>query len=303
MTSRSTERTQHSSASAFALVSGFTIVLLAVGLIVTLVLGLGLLGVAATVVVVGVITGSAYVGGDSLALALTGAVPIDPQRHARLDNLADGLCATVGVPKPRVLVVDCEAANAFACGRGQRRAAVVVTSGLLERVSRIELEGVLARELQQIKSGEAHRNSLLVGFVALPAAACDRALRTWWSGSGPDGQRRSALGTLLSACCVPLTPLAPMAARVLHVFVRPDGDGLSDLAAVGVTRYPPGLAGALDEMREAGTVVASAGRVTAHLWVAEPLPPPPPEGFAGRTLAKLSTHLPLDQRVDVLREL
>lgn len=296
------------------LVAGFVVTLLVMGVLVSLVLGLGVMGMAIVAVVTAALTVSAYMLGYTLPIRLTGAKPADPHTHARLDNLVDGLCATTGVTRPRVLVIEDDAANAFVCGRGQRRACVVVTSGLLAQASRIELEGVLARELDQIKSGEAAFNSVVAGLIGIPAAASDRALRYWWGqrppASGPESESvppspmlpHTPGRTVLSAICLPLVPLAPLMARLVHVFVPTDHDGFADLAAVGVTRYPPGLADALERMHRVGTVIPRAGRVTAHLWVAEPLPTPAPEGIAGRTLTRFVTHLPLEERADALRE-
>lgn len=296
-------KTERGTSSIAVLVASVAATLLFIGIVLGLIVFRSVLGLVAGVAFAAAATAAGYLVGERLALRLSGATPVDPNTYARLDNLTDGLCLTIGVPKPRLFMVDDGAANALACGRNQRQTTLVVTRGLLDSVSRIELEGVLARELNRIKTGDAAFKTTFVGLVAVPAAVSDRALRHWWA--GPDGISSHSFGsTVLSALCLPLVPFSPLMAIIIRRWIPADSDGLADLAAVELTRYPPGLADALDKMRQAGTVVSRAGRATAHLWMAEPLlPPPAGSGFVARTLTRMDTHLPLHQRIDALREL
>jgi heat shock protein HtpX len=257
------------------------------------------------VLVGGLLAGGAWLWSSTLSLRLTGAQPADERDHARLDNLTDGLSVAVGVTKPDLYVIADDRANALTVGRDERSAALVVTTGLLEHVSRIELEGVVARELNRIKSGEVGRRTLLVGLVGVPAAMSDYGLRYWW-GAAP--ATRSAGRSVLAALSLVCVPLAPLTAKVMHAAVGPNDEGYADLDGVDVTRYPPGLAGALASMAKVGTSVTNPGRATAHLWIAEPMAPPAEQpshesGFAARRLAALDIHTPLQHRIDMLTEL
>jgi heat shock protein HtpX len=293
-----------------ALIGGFVAVFVVVGLLVAAVTRQPL-AFAPPVVIGAALAAAAWFWSAPLSLRLTSAQPADEVDHARLDNLTDGLSAAVGVTKPELFVIDAPGANAFACGRDERSAALVVTTGLLIEASRVELEGVVARELSRIKSGEIPRQTLLVGLVGVPAAWSDYGLRYWW---GPEPPPRSAGRSVAAALSLVCVPLAPIVAAVIHASVKPDDEGFADLDGVEVTRYPPGLSAALGVMARVGTVVSTAGRSTSHLWVAEPMATFPvggddtdgdraTGGFAARRLAALDTHGPLDHRIDTLTEL
>jgi heat shock protein HtpX len=296
-----------------ALIGGFVAVFVVIGLILAAITRQWLVLVV-FVVIGAVLAGLAWSASAGLGLRLTGAQPADERDHARLDNLTEGLSLAVGVPKPELFVVDDPGANAFACGRDERSAKLVVTTGLLDAVSRVELEGVVARELGRIKSGEIARQTLLVGVVGVPAAWSDYGLRYWW---GPAGAAppRSAGRSVLATLSLVGVPLAPLTAMVIRASAHPDDEGFADLDAVDLTRYPPGLGGALVAMAKAGTTVRTAGRATAHLWIADPMPVADPpavgdadgdgdrEGFAARRLAAMDTHTPLQHRIDTLAEL
>jgi heat shock protein HtpX len=275
--------------------------------VVLLVLARGVLGPVLTliiaVVVAAAVTAAAFLAGEPLALRRCRAVAADAQRHARLINLAEGLCASVGVAPPTLLVIECDAANALVVGRSQQRSTLVVTTGLLERASRVELEGVLARELWQIKSGDVAFKTLLVGFVGVPAAAADLALRRWWKDTGAAPEGFTAGQTAAAVVCLPFVAIAPALERLLRAVLPSDDDATLDAQAVRITRYPPGLIGALEKVEEAGAVVWCAGRAAAHLWAAEPLPVAAGDSFASRSRRALGTHLPLGPRIDALREL
>ena len=210
-----------------------TVVLWMVGLL----LGAPLVGLLVAVAVSLVVTGTAYATGDTLALALTRARPADAVEHARLYNVVEGLCFSSGLPKPSVHVVADDALNAFAAGRGPKRAAVVVTTGLLRELSRVEIEGVVAHELSHVKSHDVLVSTLAVPLVALPAS---------------------------------LLP-APACAHLVGAVVGSRRELLADVTGVSLTRYPPGLISALEKLRHGPVAVGAGGRATAHLWIEPPV--------------------------------
>ena len=223
-----------------------------VGVLVTLVvfaLGYWVLGIHAVwpAIVIGA-AGAAglWFGADATVLKQTGAVPADPELHSRLFNVADGLCVTAGVGEPGLFVIDDPALNAFAVGRDPRHGAMVVTSGLLESLDRMELEAVVAHLVALIKDD------------AMPASTM--------------------------AAVVPFAPTPAALAAGHHA--------RADLAAVAVTRYPPGLIAALEKIDAGDAVVRRNVKGGAHLWLAPPV-----------AVTEAETHQPLVQRIATLREL
>lgn len=222
-----------------------------------------------------------------LALRFLHARPADPARHARLFNLVESLGANAGVAPPAVFVVPAPGLNALTLGRSPRHASLVVTSGLLDQLSRIELEAVLAHELSHIRADDILTATVAVvfGLFGRPARAA--------TGEG--------LAALIGYLVLPLSALAGFG---LRFSIDPHREELADSAGVHLTRYPPALVSALEKMQRVGTIVGpgSASPATAHLWLGGPLPPPP----SGR-LAWLSrlydTHPPLGERIEALREL
>jgi heat shock protein HtpX len=242
------------------------------------------------VVVVATALGSDARGGceaaEQRAMRALGAVPADPVAHARLINLVGGLCITAGVPSPALYVVDDPGLNALTMGRGPRHGALVVTSGLLAGLNRIELEAVLAHELSHIKSYDILTSTLAVALFG-PLGAPAR--------SAASGGRGRLLGWLL-------LPVEALAGLGLQLAVGRQREAIADLSGVALTRYPPALAAALEKLRESGTLIRSGSLATAHLWLGQPVPPVPGNRLAW--LVRLyETHPPLDERIEALREL
>ncbi|HEX2047780.1 MAG TPA: M48 family metallopeptidase [Acidimicrobiales bacterium] len=277
------------------------------GWAVDVLLGLGLVGVVVALVVAGGGAAVAYWKSDSVALAMSHARPADPGQYARLHNLVEGLCIAAGLPKPRVYVIDDAAPNAFATGRNPRHAAVAVTTGLLDKLNRIELEGVLAHELSHVKNYDILVSTLAVTLVGVVALLTDFALRfLWWGGprhrddSSPGGAGPAAVVAGVGFLLLLLTPLV---ARVMQAAISRRREALADVSGVALTRYPPGLISALEKLRDDTTVVHSSSRATAHLWVESPLARTPEEGRLSRLNRLFDTHPPLEERIQALKEL
>ncbi len=270
-------------------------------------LGLGLvfLAIAAVVVVAGSFT--AYWKSDAVALAMSHAKPADPEDYARLHNLVEGLCIAAGLPKPRIYVVDDPAPNAFATGRNPKHAAIAVTTGLLEKMNRIELEGVLAHELSHVKNYDILSSTLAVTFVGMVTLMSDFAIRfMWWGGprqSDHDSDDNGAAGIFVAVFGFALLILAPLIARVMQAAVSRRREALADFSGVQLTRYPPGLLSALEKLRDDTTVVHSGSRATAHLWIESPLARTPEQGRLAWLNRLFDTHPPLEERIQALKEL
>ncbi len=280
---------------------------LLVGWAVELLFGFGLAGLGIALVVAGFGSAIAYWKSDAVALAMSHAKPADPTAYARLHNVIEGLCIAAGLPKPGVYVIDDVAPNAFATGRNPRHAAVAVTTGLMDKLTRIELEGVVAHELSHIKNYDILVSTLAVTLVGVVALLADFSLRfMWWGGprhrddNSPGGGGPAAV---LAGLGFVLLLVAPLVAKVMQATISRRREALADVSGVALTRYPPGLISALEKLRDDTTVVHSSSRATAHLWVESPLARTPEEGRLSRLNRLFDTHPPLEERIQALKEL
>lgn len=269
--------------------------------------GFGIAGFVIALIVVLFTTSVAYWESDKIALSMSHARPADPHEHARLHNLVEGLCIAAGLPKPRIYVIEDDAPNAFATGRNPRHAAVAVTTGLMEKLNRIELEGVLAHELSHIKNYDILVSTLAVTLVGVVVLMSDFALRfLWWGGPrhrNDRGGHRGGGAAIFALLGFALLILAPLAARLMQFAVSRRRESLADVSGVAMTRYPPGLIAALEKLKEDTTVVHSSSRATAHLWIESPLAANAQEGKLSRLNRLFNTHPPLDERIEALKEL
>ena len=250
---------------------------------------------------------ASYWKSDAIALKMSRAVPADPTTYARLHNLVEGLCIASGLPKPRIYIIDDEAPNAFATGRNPKHAAIAVTSGLLEKMNRVELEGVLAHELSHIKNNDILVSTLAVTMVGLITIAADISIRMmWWNGGrnrrGND-QDNGGAGAILAIFGLVLLLLSPLLAKLMQMAVSRRRESLADMSAVEMTRYPPGLISALEKLRDDSTVVHSSSRATAHLWIEQPTAQTEEEGKLSKWNRMFDTHPPLEERIAALQEL
>ena len=289
------------------LVLAFVVLVVAVAWALDLVLGYGVVGVAVAVVVAVAASAGAWWKSDVIALRMSHARPADPVDHARLHNLVEGLCIAAGLPKPGVYVIEDDAPNAFATGRDPRHAAVAVTTGLLAKLNRVELEGVLAHELSHVKNYDILVSTLAVTLVGVVALVADFALRfLWWGGPRHRNDRSDGgggAGSILAVLGFALLLLAPVVGRLMQLAISRRREALADVTGVSLTRYPPGLISALEKLRDDTTVVHSASRATAHLWIEAPVARTASEGRQAWVNRLFDTHPPLDERIAALREL
>ena len=289
----------------FFLIAGFVLLILVVAWAFDLVIGYGVAGLIIALVFAIGSSFFAYWKSDAIALRMSRAQPADPVEYARLHNLVEGLCIAAGLPKPRLYVVDDDAPNAFATGRNPQHAAVAVTTGLLAKMNRVELEGVLAHELSHIKNYDILVSTLAVTLVGVVALLSDWGLRTiFWGG----GRRRNdndspGASAIFAIFGIALLVLTPIAARLMQFAVSRRREALADVSGVSLTRYPPGLIAALEKLKDDQTVVHSGSRATAHLWIEAPVARTAEEGKLFRIGKLFNTHPPLDERIEALREL
>ena len=290
--------------SAF-LIAGFVVVLALVGAAFGALIGRGIIATVVALVLAAVLAFASYWKADKIALAVSRARPADPAQYARLHNLVEGLCIASGLPKPGVYVIDDPAPNAFATGRNPRHAAIAVTTGLLEKMNRVELEGVVAHELSHIRNYDILVSTLAVTLVGAVALLSDIAIRTmWWNGgrvrrSGDQNNHSNPLAIVGFILLI----LAPLAAKAMQAAVSRQRETLADVSACQMTRYPPGLISALEKLQHDTTVTHSASTATAHLWIEQPMSGVGDAGKLRRSHSMFDTHPPLEERIALLREL
>lgn len=290
------------------LIVGFVLLVVAVGFALNLLVQGGPVFIAVALVIAGGSAALSYWKSDAIALAVSRARPASVEEYPRLHNLVEGLCIAGGLPKPRIYVVEDRSPNAFATGRNPKHAAIAVTTGLLERMNRVELEGVIAHELSHIKNYDILVSTLAVTMVGVIAIAADVGVRFLWFGMGRnrnnenDGQGGGPLA-ILAILGLGLLVLSPLIARVMQAAVSRKRETLADMSGVELTRYPPGLISALEKLREDYTVVGSTSHATAHLWIEQPQAVEESQGRFARLNRMFDTHPPLDERIALLREL
>jgi len=233
---------------------------------------------------------------ESMVLGLSRAKPVTRESHPQLYNVVDGMRIAAGIPMPKVYVIDDTALNAFATGRNPERGVVVVTSGLLAKLNRRELEGVIAHEMSHIKNYDIRVMlfaAILVGAITLLA---DFLLRTFlWGGKGSD-RDNGAPGIILILVGLALAILAPIIAQLVQLAVSRRREYLADADAAILTRYPKGLADALRKIKgDPDPLVDTANKATAHLFISSPF-----RNKKGWWTRIWSTHPPIDERIGLL---
>ena len=257
------------------------------------------------VVIAIAMTWGSYFSSDKIAIAMSRAKPADPQRDRQLINIVESLSIAAGIPQPRVFVVEDTAPHAFATGRNPEHGAVAVTRGLLAKMSRDELEGVIAHELAHIKNRDTLVMTIAVTLVGVVVLLADIFLRAmWFGGGGRDNDRGGGAWPLMLVGLV-LLILAPIFAQMMQFAISRRREFLADAEGVLITRYPPGLINALNKLKEDQTVVRTASRATAHLWIEEPIALSKAQGAkrsGGAWLNRMfATHPPLDDRIEALQ--
>jgi heat shock protein HtpX len=259
----------------------------------------------ALALVVGVVAGLiSYFAGDKMVLAASRAREVTHDDAPVLFNVVEEMSIASGLPMPKVYIVDDTAPNAFATGRDPDHATVAVTSGLLEKLDRDELQGVIAHEMSHVANFDI-RYSMLVGIlVGTTVLISDFFLRgLWFGGGGRGGGRRGGDGggqaqIIMLLVAIVLAILAPLFARLLQLSISRQREFLADATAVRLTRNPKGLADALQKISGDREVLEVANRATAHLYIVNPI-----KRFEKRSKGLFSTHPPIEERIKILRAL
>jgi heat shock protein HtpX len=233
-----------------------------------------------------------YFAGAKMALAINRAKQIEKKDDPRLWRTVENLAITEGLPMPKVYIMDDPSPNAFATGRNYNNAVVCATTGLLQIMDDNELEGVMAHELGHVKNYDMRVNTIAFALVGIISMIADFFLRISFFG----GDDRENNNQLVIAVAILAAILAPFAAMLLQLAISRRREYLADATGALTTRYPEGLASALEKLEKTGSATRVQNTSTAHMFFANPL--------KGRSFLNLfSTHPPLEARVRVLREM
>lgn len=235
---------------------------------------------------------------DKIALSISGAKPASREEYFDLYTLVENLSITAGLPMPKIYIIPDPAPNAFATGRNKEHAVVAVTTGLLQLLNRTELEGVIAHELSHIGNRDILLMSMIVVLVGFLSILSDVFLRTRWSGGG-SRDNDSRAGGILMLVGIALAILSPIIATLLQLAISRRREYLADASGALLTRYPEGLASALEKLKNNQLTLRRASNATAHLYIENPF-----GEKKGQGLARLfMTHPPLEDRIRILREM
>ncbi len=271
----------------------FILFIMGLGWVFGLVWGIGYWGTVIAFFLAIIMAFGAYYDSDRVVLAISRARPATHEEYAYLDNTVEGLAIAAGIPKPKIYVIDDPAPNAFATGRDPEHAVICVTTGLMKKLNRAELEGVLAHETSHIKNYDIRFMMLVTVMVGMVALLSDFMLRTFVWGGGRNRERGNGLILVIA---IVLAILAPIAALLMKLALSRKREYLADANGALLTRYPEGLASALEKLKADKAPLKVANKATAHLYIINPLREH--KSFLNNLF---STHPPIEERIKRLR--
>ncbi|MFA6105724.1 MAG: M48 family metallopeptidase [Patescibacteria group bacterium] len=243
-------------------------------------------------------TSISYFQGDKIALWTSGARPISEEENKYVYRLVENLCIASGAPIPKIYIIDDPAINAFATGRKPELASIAITTGAIQKLENEELEGVIAHELSHIQNYDIRFMTLvavLVGAISIMAQIFLRS-RFWGSRRRSDSEGGGQIMAIFMIVGIVLAILSPVIAEMIKLAISRRREYLADASGSLLTRFPEGLANALEKIKQDNLPMQKASQATAHLFLASP--------FSGKNWANaFSTHPPLDERIKKLREM
>lgn len=240
-----------------------------------------------------------YFYGDKLVLLTTGAKPADKKTYFNFYTVAENLSVASGLPKPALYVIDDPSPNAFATGRDPQHAVVCATTGLLQMMDRTELEGVIAHEMSHIKNFDILLASIVAVLVGTLALVSDWVIRSMWWGRRSDNDSRNNRNPIFFVLLMVSLILTPIIATIIQLAISRRREYLADASAVLLTRYPEGLARALEKLKQNTQPLDRATSSTAHLFIDNPFKKKSATFFVNL----FSTHPPIEDRIRILKSM
>lgn len=241
---------------------------------------------------------ASYYWGDRMVLAMSGAKPANRKLHFDFFTVTENLSIAAGLPKPKLFVIDDTAMNAFATGRDPSHAVVCATTGILSKLERRELEGVIAHELSHIKNFDTRLMAVVAVLVGTVVFLADMFMRSLWWGRGRDRDEDRGAGQIMLVVGIVLAIITPIVATLIQLAVSRRREFLADASSADLTRYPEGLARALEKLSNDKEVLEAATNATAHLYITNPFKG---KQFAAWFSGLFNTHPPIMERIKILR--
>jgi heat shock protein HtpX len=277
------------------LISIFVIIVLALGYVFGQMNGGGYSGLVIAAMISFGMTFFSYYAGDKVALASSGAKEIQKTDNPYLFRMVENLCIASGTPTPKIYIIKDPAINAFATGRDPKHASIAVTEGALQKLQNEELEGVIAHELSHVKNYDIRLMTIVIVLVGVIVLMADWLFRLNFFRRNDDREEGN-LGTIIAIAGILLALLSPIFAELIKLAVSRRREYLADASAALLTRYPEGLASALEKIATENKPMKSASTATAHLFISNP--------FGKKSLSNLfSTHPPINERIAELRKM
>jgi heat shock protein HtpX len=261
--------------------------------------GLGMLGMA--LIISGLMSFGSYWFSDKIVLAISGARPANRKKDFNFYTVAENLAIGEGLPKPSLYVINDSAPNAFATGRDPNHAVICATTGLLDKLNRTELEGVIAHELSHVKNYDTRLQSVVAVMVGLVALMGDWFLRMRWFGGGRDRDKdEENLGAIIMILGIIFAILSPIIAQLIQLAISRRREFMADAGSVEITRQPSGLISALEKISADNEPLEAANKATAHLYIVNPFKEKD-HGAVGWFANLFNTHPPIADRIKVLK--
>ncbi len=277
----------------------FMIVIVLLGWIFGASQGIGYGGIAIAVVIAMIMNLIGYFKGDKIALAMSKAQPIKKENNPYVYRLVENLCISSGLPMPKVHLIPDQNINAFACGRKPETASIAISEGAIAKLANEELEGVIAHELSHIKNYDIRVMTIVIICVGVVTLMADFFLRAqFFFGGRRDSREGGNIGAILMIVGLVLAILSPVFAMLIQLAVSRKREYLADASGALLTRYPEGLARALEKIKNSNQPSKTANHATAHLYIANPF-----EGVGKKVAGWFSTHPPLGDRIARLRKM
>lgn len=240
---------------------------------------------------------ASYNYGDRIVLSATNARPANPKavKEKHLIDVVEGLALAAGMPAPKAYIIESSEMNAFATGKDPQHASVAVTSALLEKMDRAELEGVLGHELSHVRNYDIRFAMLVAVLVGLVAILSNLLMRSYWYGGRKQGGRRGGGVQVFILVGLLLAILSPIFVRFVQAAISRKREYLADASGAQLTRYPPGLASALEKIKKANQGKMEVSEALSHLFFTDPTHSPLDSIYA--------THPPIDERIKILRSM
>ncbi len=264
---------------------------------ITRLLGYGPSVIGVALIISGLVSFSSYWWSDKIILTVSGARPANKSKDFNFFTVAENLAMAARIPKPKLYVIDSPALNAFAAGRDPKHAAVCVTSGLLEKLNRTELEGVVAHELSHIRNYDTRLMSIVTILVGMVVLTGDLLMRRFYFG-GSRNRQGGNIGAIALIFALIIALLSPLIAKLIQLALSRRRELLADAGAVMITKFPPGLIKALEKISQDKNSLKTATKATENLFIINP--------FKGKQAKSwltglFNTHPPVEERIKALK--